>query len=185
MIIIHFAILAQLLLIEKLFGIEQTRHELNSYNSYDIPNPQNEPVGCINNRKLPEYLEAYGNVSTLPPSWVCDPMGFATPTQFVIMNNRISNMMQKIEAQLGVVVIDKLIDEKEEKFTKNVFDNWKVGYSAKNGGVVLSLMVDDRYTYIQAGKNSKDVITDKVRNEIFDEISPYFRNGDYGQVRLV
>jgi uncharacterized protein len=67
-----------------------------------------------------------------------------------------------------------------EDYTVRVAQSWGVGQRDKKNGAVLFIFSQDRKLYIQVGYGLEGVLPDaRCKQIIANEITPYFRSGDY------
>merc|ERR1719354_1495293 len=65
-----------------------------------------------------------------------------------------------------------------EYMAKRVHDNWGVGDSQCQTGVVLFLSRDDRFMHFSTGAGAKSVLTNTLLNEVIDRMKDKLRSGD-------
>jgi uncharacterized protein len=103
-----------------------------------------------------------------------------------------SNTIEQLEVQLkqhedstsnqiAILIINSLEgDVLEEYSIKVAHDNWKLGQSKNDNGVLLLIVTDDRKMRIEVGYGLEGVLPDVICNRIIrNEMAPNFRRGDY------
>jgi uncharacterized protein len=103
-----------------------------------------------------------------------------------------SNTIEQLEVQLkhyedstsnqiAILIINSLEGDVLEEYSIRVAHNeWKLGQSKNDNGVLLLIAVDDRKMRIEVGYGLEGVLTDALTSRIIrNEMAPNFRRGDY------
>jgi uncharacterized protein len=83
--------------------------------------------------------------------------------------------------QIAILIINSLEGDVLEEYSIRVAHNeWKLGQSKNDNGVLLLIAVDDRKMRIEVGYGLEGVLPDLICNRIIrNEMAPNFRRGDY------
>lgn len=83
--------------------------------------------------------------------------------------------------QIAILIINSLEGDVLEEYSIRVAHNeWKLGQSKNDNGVLLLIATDDRKMRIEVGYGLEGVLTDALTSRIIrNEMAPNFRRGDY------
>lgn len=83
--------------------------------------------------------------------------------------------------QIAILIISSLDGDAIEDYSLRVaHDEWKLGQSKNDNGVLLLIVVDDHKVRVEVGQGLEGVLTDAVCSQIIrNEMAPNFRRGDY------
>lgn len=98
-----------------------------------------------------------------------------------------SNLEQKLNTilkstknfQMAILTIDSLEDESLEGYSIKVVDTWKLGTKEKDNGLLLLISKGDRRTRFEVGQGLEGELPDALAGRILDDMSPYFKKGDF------
>ena len=97
---------------------------------------------------------------------------------------RIDDMLQAHERatgnQIAVLTINGMGAESVEDFAVRVFENWKLGSSEKNNGVLIVVAPQEHRMRIEVGYGLEGTLTDVAADRIIRNLmTPRFREGNY------
>ena len=93
----------------------------------------------------------------------------------VNFNNTTSN-------QISIITINSTNGYDIAEYAIGLFNNWEIGQTKKNNGVLILIAIDDRKTFIVTGKGVEEFLPDLLCKRIVEEdMIPQFKNGDYDQ----
>lgn len=100
--------------------------------------------------------------------------------------NTIEEMLYSLEnatgIQIAVLTIDSLDGEDLEGYSIKVADEWKIGQSKEDNGVILLVALAERKIRIETGYGLEGILTDtKCGIIIRNIIIPEFRNSNYSK----
>ncbi len=141
---------------------------------------------------------AVGGAAVVAVLWLCLASAFAV--SFPALTGRIVDMenivpverhraidaeLAELEVksgiQLVVAALPSLGGESIETYARELFDHWRLGEKARNGGVLLLVAPNQRRVRIQVGYGLRGRLTDAEAASIINHaIAPRFRVGDYG-----
>lgn len=83
--------------------------------------------------------------------------------------------------QMAILIINSLQGESLEEYSLRVAHNeWKLGSSKNDNGILLLIAIEDRKMRIEVGQGLEGVLTDALCSQIIrNEMAPEFRRGDY------
>lgn len=93
---------------------------------------------------------------------------------------KLADFEQKKGSQIAILVVPTTQPETVEQYAIRVFDQWKLGRSRVDDGVLLLVAKDDRRLRIEVGRGLEGAIPDAFAKRIIEEaITPRFRQGDF------
>jgi uncharacterized protein len=82
--------------------------------------------------------------------------------------------------QIAVLTVPTIRPQSIEEFAVAVFNSWKLGQKARNNGVLVVVVPEDRRMRIEVGYGLEPVLTDSTAGAIIrDVMAPAFKRGDY------
>ena len=98
------------------------------------------------------------------------------------LENQIQNLYQQGKAQIGVVIVPTTGQESIFDFAMRTAEQWKLGSAKQDNGLLIAVAINDRRLHIATGYGLEGVIPDIIASRIIrDQITPYFKVGQYGQ----
>lgn len=119
--------------------------------------------------------------------YVSDPAGLVGEAAKASANSTLWNLRQSTGAEVVLAVVPNTGDYTREEFATRLFDNWKVGKSDKDNGVIILIVPDQKEAWIATGYGVEGVIPDISAAKIINRsVVPYMKNGDLdGAVKAV
>lgn len=119
--------------------------------------------------------------------YVSDEAGLLSNDTKEFANRTLWNLRRKTGAEAVMVVVPNTGKYSREEFAVKLFDNWKVGKSDKDNGVIILIVPDQREAWIATGYGVEGVIPDIAASKIINRsVVPYMKQGDLdGAVRAV
>lgn len=146
---------ALLIILFSIFTFFQTI--ARDYSPEDIPNPN------ISDRRV----------------YVSDPANLVGQKAETIANSTLWNLRQKTGAEAVLVVVPNTGNYTREEFATKLFDEWKVGKSDKDNGVIILIVPDQREAWIATGYGIEGIIPDISASKIINRsVVPYMKEGD-------
>ena len=118
----------------------------------------------------------------VPPmrALVNDLTGTLTPEQQATLETRLQQFSDRKGSQIAVLLVPTTGPETIEGYGLRVVEQWKVGRSKTDDGVLLLVAKDDRALRIEVGYGLEGALPDAVAKRIVsDVIAPRFKDGDY------
>ncbi len=85
-------------------------------------------------------------------------------------------------AEIALLTVKNLSGLTIEDYSMRVVEQWKLGKSDRDNGILLLVSVDDRKVRLEVGYGLEDIVTDAKSSYIINTlILPEFRKGDYYQ----
>ena len=128
----------------------------------------------------PVALAAVNVVSPTDDFYVNDAAGVlsAATKGHIVLNNDALN--EACGAQIVIVTVDSVGDATMEEYASTLFDEWNIGSSEKNNGLLLVMSIDDDDYWMTEGKGLRSAITAGDIGELLDTyLEPYFAEKDY------
>jgi uncharacterized protein len=117
-----------------------------------------------------------------PTTLVNDYTNTLSPEQRNHLEQKLVAFDDSTSTQIAVVLIKSVGVYDVADYTVRLAQNWGVGRTKKNNGVVLLAALDDRKVTIQTGYGVEGALPDAIAKRIIErEIKPNFKQGDYFQ----
>lgn len=98
------------------------------------------------------------------------------------LDDFLAEYEQKTSNQLVLLTLTSLEGESLEDFSIRTVDKWKLGQKAKDNGLLLLVVKNERKVRVEVGYGLEPTITDAFCGELIREvIAPSFQNGNYYQ----
>lgn len=96
------------------------------------------------------------------------------------INQKNNELEETNGAQIFVVTVDFLDGEEIDDYAYNLFNEWDIGSSSDNNGVLLLLAIGEENYYCLSGAGLEDVLDGGTLQVILDEyLEPDFAEGNY------
>lgn len=133
---------------------------------------------------------ALAAASVLQPTddfYVCDSANVLDEATegHIILNN--DALYEACGAQIVIVTVDSTDSTSIEDYAYTLFNDWGIGSSSKNNGLLLVMAIDDDDYWLVQGSGLQDYITaGDLDDMLFDELEPEFAEKNYsaGAVKL-
>lgn len=134
-------------------------------------NPQSPSSGSAEIQQLPKLNAP-----------VIDLANVLNPSEVQQLSQQILNIYQAGQAQIAIVIVPTTGPESIFDFAMRVGEQWKLGSSKTDNGLVIAVAVNDRRVHIATGYGLEGVIPDIIAGQIIRKvIQPEFQQGDYGR----
>lgn len=111
--------------------------------------------------------------------YLADPEHLVSTQAKSRVNSTLWNLRQATGTEVVMVVVPNTGDYTEEDFATKLFDEWKIGKSDKDNGVLILIVPGQRAARIATGYGVEGIIPDISAKKIIDRsIIPYMRNND-------
>ena len=115
-----------------------------------------------------------------PQNYVNDYAGILSPSQKGALNSFLKGYDTQTTNQIFIGIFDSLGGGSLEDISISIAEKWKPGVKSKDNGILLLMFLKDRKTRIEVGYGLEPLLTDALANAvIINEVSPFFRKGDY------
>lgn len=116
----------------------------------------------------------------LERSYVSNPDGILAPSAVDSLNGWLERLERKATAQVAVVVVADIASSSTRDFGQALFEQWGIGQSDKNNGLLILLVRDKRKINFITGYALEGVLTDLTCKSIQEEyMLPAFKKGEY------
>ncbi len=93
-----------------------------------------------------------------------------------------ASLYSQTKAQVVVVTIDSLGTDSIENYAYKLFQDWGIGDSQKNNGVLILVSIGDSKSRIEVGYGLEGALNDAKTGRIQDDyMLPHFREGSYDE----
>ena len=115
-----------------------------------------------------------------PRYYVNDQVNLLTSSQRDSLTTEIVELEENIGSQMVIMIIDSLRGVKIEEYSLRLANEWGIGRSAYNDGILITIAVADRQTRIEVGTGLELIIKDEIAARILrEDMAPQFREGKY------
>ena len=164
-----------------------------------IPNVtgQSQPTATVNTtvpaqettqtQTLPQVandMAAGENFRQLPTlnAPIIDQANILSASEKQQLENQIRKIYNQGKAQIGIIIVSTTGQESIFDFAMRVAEQWKLGSAKQDNGLLIAVAVNDRRIHIATGYGLEGVLPDIVASRIIrNQITPAFKNGQYGQ----
>jgi uncharacterized protein len=128
---------------------------------------------------LPGVLFAYAKLGN-PTGFVNDYAGMLTSEQKGQLETTLSEYEKQSTNEISVVIIKTLDGDTIENFAVKLFEDWKIGKSGKDNGILLLIAKEDREMRIEVGYGLEPELTDiESAHLIRNVLTPAFQSEQY------
>lgn len=128
---------------------------------------------------LSPHIFAYQNPGQ-PAGFVNDFAGVLDVSQKAALEQKLVNFEKETSNEIAIVFIKNLGGDYIENFAVKLFEDWKIGKSGKDNGVLVLVAVEDRQMRIEVGYGLEGALTDAQSSWIVRNImAPAFKNNDF------
>lgn len=128
------------------------------------------------------FVASAQSLAPIPPltSPVVDTTATLSAGEIAQLEQQALALQKRRGSQLQILIVPTTQPEAIEQYAQRVFDEWKLGRSNVDDGVLLLVAKDDREVRIQPGYGLEGAIPDIVAGRIVQEyLVPKFRAGDF------
>ena len=112
--------------------------------------------------------------------YVNDYAGMISPQAKATLEQELQAFEQSDSTQIVVLTIPSLEGEVLEEFSIKVAEQWKIGQTGKDNGIIVLVSKQDRKIRVEVGRGLEGQITDLMSGRIIDlVIMPKFKRGDF------
>ncbi|HRO26109.1 MAG TPA: TPM domain-containing protein [Luteimonas sp.] len=125
---------------------------------------------------------AWAQLAAIPAldSPVVDTTGTLDAATHARLEQQALDLQQRKGSQLQVLVVPSTQPETIEAYAVRAFEQWKIGRSGVDDGLLLVVAKDDRRVRIEVGYGLEGAIPDITAGRVIQEyLVPKFREGDY------
>ena len=97
----------------------------------------------------------------------------------------LDRMSEQLKMELVIVTTDSTDGREPRDYAADIYDYGDYGYNTTNDGIVLLIVMDDRYVGMTSTGKGRSVYTASVQNDMRDVITPYLSDGDYERAFLL
>ena len=131
-------------------------------------------------------LVAQSTVTSIPNqklingSYVSNPNGILDDATVSQLDTLLTSLEKKTTAQVAVVVVESIGEADIFEFAQKLFDNWGIGRTGKDNGLLVLFVNDKRTVRFHTGYGLEGALPDVVCKRIQrDFMVPEFKNGNY------
>ena len=111
---------------------------------------------------------------------VIDEAQILSASEKQALEQKLRSIYERGLAQAAVVIVPSTNGEDIFDYSMKVADRWQLGNKDTDKGLLMVVAVNDRKLYILTGYGLEGTIPDAIAKRIItDEITPYFKQGDY------
>lgn len=114
--------------------------------------------------------------------YVSNPDGILSESEVNALDQIIASIEEKATAQVAVAIVNSIGEENPKDFSTRLFEQWGVGQSDRDNGLLILTVLDQRRTEFETGYGLEAVLPDAICYRIgMQELVPYYREEKYGQ----
>lgn len=111
---------------------------------------------------------------------VVDEAHILSPSDKQALEQKLRSIYRRGLAQAAVVIVPTTNGEDIFDYSMKVADRWKLGRQDTDNGLLMVVAINDRNLYILTGYGLEGTLPDAITKRIIsDDITPYFKQGDY------
>lgn len=111
---------------------------------------------------------------------VTDLTSTLSAEQVATLENKLAAFEAQKGSQIAVLILPTTQPEDIAQFGIRVAEQWKIGRSKVDDGVILIVAKDDRALRLEVGYGLEGAIPDAIAKRVIAEtITPYFKTGDF------
>lgn len=96
------------------------------------------------------------------------------------LTQTLAALEQRKGAQIAVLMVPSLDGEAIESYAQRAFEQWKLGRSGVDDGILFVIAKDDRRLRIEVGYGLEGAVTDLQAGRIIrEQVAPRFQQGDF------
>lgn len=112
--------------------------------------------------------------------YVSNPDGVLSPGAEAQLNSILAQTWQSTTAEPVIVALDDIDTDDVDGFATGLFEEWGMGKSDKDNGILILIVKDKRKAVIRTGYGAEGVMPDIVAGRILrEQMFPRFKEGDY------
>ena len=125
------------------------------------------------------FAQAYYNPGK-PAGFVNDYAGMLSVEQKSSLENKLNQFSIDSSNEISVVTIPSLKGDTIDNFAVKLFQDWGIGKTKKDNGVLLLISLSDRKMRIEVGYGLEGALPDATSFRIItDDLTPAFKTGNY------
>lgn len=134
------------------------------------------------------WLATLASAQELPAPlspYVSDYAGLLTAEQDEALTKKLKALRSDDGVEMAVVIMNSMsaysTGESLEAFATRLFNTWGIGDKARNDGILLLVLKDDRVTRIELGKSYGNDWNGTAARILDRNVLPHFKNGEYNR----
>lgn len=96
------------------------------------------------------------------------------------LNSVLYKLHHQKLAQIAILTVPSLEGESIEGYSIQVVDKWKLGTKKEDKGLLILVAKKERKVRIEVGQGLEGDMTDAMSKRIIDQMTPYFKEGRFG-----
>ncbi len=131
---------------------------------------------------FPALLSAQELTFPSPRGYINDFASLITPSDEQKLNALAVALDQKTGAELAVVTLKSTKPYEVQDYSVRLFEQWKIGKSGKDNGILLLTAIEDKKVWITTGYGLEGAIPDAEASKVYRNIiAPYFKKGEFSK----
>ena len=125
-------------------------------------------------------VETVPNTKLVNNSYVSNPDSILSDVAVDKINGTLSSLEKQTTVQVAVVVIKSIGDADIFDFAEKLFERWGIGHAAKDNGLLILMVLDQRTVRFSTGYGLEGVLPDIICKHIqMEQMVPQFKVEDY------
>jgi len=114
--------------------------------------------------------------------FITDTANILTEEEERALESSLSTFQNETTNEIAVLIIKTLAGEPMSDVAVEVGRTWGIGTRENDNGILVLVAIDDREIFIATGYGLEGAVPDIVAHQIIEkEITPFFREGKYGE----
>ncbi len=161
---------------DAVLGNEALGNEAINPNANNANSVNNNDITGVNNNQLSDTTPVRSNITLID-----DQVGILNPQQKLRLEKQLQNIYFEGLANIALVIVPTTDGVPIFDYSLEIAEREGLGDKDIDDGLLILVAVSDRKIYIQTGYGLEGVLPDSALNRIIDEdITPYFKQNDYG-----
>ncbi len=115
-----------------------------------------------------------------PPKLVNDYVNKLSPGHVTALENKLRAYNDSTSTQIAIVIIASTEGYDISDYSFQLAEKWGIGQKDKDNGVLITVAVDDRKTFIATGYGMEEFVTDATAKRIIENyMLPSFKKNDF------
>lgn len=129
---------------------------------------------------LPSLVFAQKAIPKHEGRWVHDEAKVLSADDIARLEYILKAERDSSSNQIAVLVVPSLDGDEIDSYSNRVFNEWNLGQTKKDNGVLFLISIGDKQMRIETGRGLEGVLTDAQSSRINrNQVAPFFRQQDY------
>ncbi len=118
----------------------------------------------------------------LDNGYVSDPANLLADTDYRRLNTQLRALADSTDVELLLVLLPSIGSEVPKDFATRLFERWQIGQAARDNGLLLLTVLDQRRTEVETGYGLEGLLPDAViYRSLSEALYPAFQQGEFAE----